>query len=93
MTLKDRLLHRSVHGLIRLACVLTLSALAVMAYSILVPTPLPVMLAMSVGHLVGIAAFGCFFLAVVIDAARSRRRASSIPPSGSRDSAGPPSGA
>jgi hypothetical protein len=91
MSLLVRLVHGSVHHLIRLACGLTLFALATMVYSIVVPTPLPIMLAMSVGHLLGVAAFGCFFLAVVIDAARARGRGASVPPSGRRGSEGPPS--
>lgn len=79
MSFLETLLHRSVTHLIRLAGGLTLVALAIMVYSVLVPRALPVMFAMSVGHLVGIAGFGCFFLAIVIDAARSKRRPSVAP--------------
>lgn len=80
MSALDRLLHRSVTQLVRLACLLTLAALGIMVYSVLDPKPLTVILAMSVGHLVGLAGFVCFFLAVVIDAGRVRRL-SALPPS------------
>lgn len=79
MSFLETLLHRSVTHLTRLAGGLTLVALAIMVYSVLVPRALPVMFAMSVGHLVGFAGFGCFFLAVVIDATRSKPR-TSVPP-------------
>jgi hypothetical protein len=84
MSTLDKLLHRSVTGLVRLACMLTLAALGIMVYSVVVPKPMPIILAMSVGHLVGASGFACFFLAVVIDAGRSRRR-SSLPPVGTRE--------
>lgn len=64
----------SVPWFTRLASVLTLFALAIMVYSILVPRAIPVMLAMSLGQAVGIAGFGCFFIAVVLDAAQRRTR-------------------
>jgi hypothetical protein len=80
MSFLEALLHRSVTHLTRLAGGLTLVALAIMVYSVLVPRALPVMLAMSVGHAVGIAGFGCFFLAVVIDATRSKSQTSVPPP-------------
>lgn len=72
MTLREQLMHRSITGLSRLAALLTLLALAIMVYSVLVPAVLPVMLAMSLGHVVGGAGFACFFLAVVLDAARTK---------------------
>ena len=51
--------------LLRIAAVLTLIGLALMAWSMLVPTPLPVMLAMTVGQAIGTAAFGLYLLVVV----------------------------
>lgn len=81
--LTPKLLGRSVTALIRGACLLTLSALALMACSILWPRPLPVILAMSAGHLLGAAGLGCYLLGVVLEAARSRR-AATIPPPGPR---------
>ena len=73
-------MQRSVTQLIRVACVLALVALSVMAYSIVSPRPLPVILAMSVGHVLGAAAFCAYLLAVIVDAARARTARSSIPP-------------
>lgn len=59
--------------LIRAAAVLTLFALALMVWSMLDPTPLPVMLAMSVGQLIGTLAFSLYGLAVYKDLRRIRR--------------------
>ena len=69
MSLYQRVLHRSVPGLIKVACILALLALALVCYSVLVPRPLPVILAMSVGHVIGGSAFACYLLAVILDAA------------------------
>jgi hypothetical protein len=60
-----------VRSLIRFACYLSLASLSTLALSVLVPTALPVMFAMSMGQLVAAAAFGCYLLAVIADAARS----------------------
>ena len=70
MSLYTRLAQRSISGLVRLACILALLALALICYSVLFPRPLPVILAMSLGHAVGGAAFACYLLAVVLDALR-----------------------
>ena len=51
--------------LLRIAAVLTLIGLALMVWSMLVPTPLPVMLAMTVGQAIGTAAFGLYVFVVV----------------------------
>ena len=51
--------------LLRISAVLTLVALALMVWSMLVPTPLPVMLAMTVGQVVGTSAFGLYLFVVV----------------------------
>lgn len=59
--------------LVRIAAVLTLVGLALMVWSMLDPTPLPVMLAMSVGQIVGTAAFALYGLAVYKDLRRIRR--------------------
>ena len=68
--------------LLRASAVLTLLALALMVWSVLQPTPLPVMLAMSVGQALGTGAFAMFGLAILIDLRRSRRirRESGLPP-------------
>jgi len=60
-------------SLIRGSAVLTLLALAMMVWSMLDPTPLPVMLAMSLGQLLGTIAFALYGLAVYKDLMRIRR--------------------
>ena len=87
-TFKERILHQSVGHLTRLAAVLALVGLAIMVLSILWPHPLPVMLAMSAGHGIGIAAFFCYLLAIVLDVSRSASAQSSSPPPDETKSAG-----
>ena len=55
------------HTLLRISGVLTLIALALMAWSMLVPTPLPVMLAMTVGQAIGTSAFALYLFVVIRD--------------------------
>ena len=63
------------------SCCLTLLGLALMVWSVLQPTPLPVMLAMSLGQVIGTAAFAAYGLAVVLDVRRKwRAQRDSIPP-------------
>ena len=59
--------------LLRISAVLTLIALALMVWSMLDPTPLPVMLAMSVAQGLGTLAFSLYGLAVYKDLRRIRR--------------------
>ena len=59
--------------LLQLSCVLTLVGLALMVWSMLVPTPMPVIFAMSVGQLVGTVAFGMFGYVVLVDQVRKQR--------------------
>jgi hypothetical protein len=77
MKLVTRIESSSVRGLTRLACGLALMGLALLSYSVLFPAPLPVILAMSGGHLLGAAAFLCYLLAIVLDLARREGR---LPP-------------
>lgn len=58
--------------LLRISAVLTLVALALMVWSVLVPTPLPVMLAMTVGQAIGTLAFA-IYLGVVVRTLRAGR--------------------
>ena len=58
--------------LLCISAVLTLVGLGLMAWSMLVPTPLPVMLAMSVGQGVGCLAFGLYLFVVIRDLRRGR---------------------
>lgn len=55
------------------AAILTLVALGLMVWSLLVPTPMPVMVAMSVGQVFGTAAFAAYGYIVVRDILRVRR--------------------
>lgn len=71
--MSDELGPRATLGL-RISAVLTLIGLALMVWSMLVPTPLPVMLAMSVGQLVGTTAFAIYIVIVVRQLRRERRR-------------------
>lgn len=71
MKLIDRLLGRSIESLVRLACILALFGLCALCVSVLYPKPLPVIFAMSGGQAIGILAFICYLLAVVLDARRS----------------------
>ncbi len=50
---------------LRIAAVLTLFGLALMVWSLLQPTPLPVMLAMTVGQAFGTTAFALYLLVVI----------------------------
>ncbi|MFZ5891491.1 MAG: hypothetical protein ACOY0T_10610 [Myxococcota bacterium] len=74
MKLIDRIRAQTVPGLTRLACTLALIALAVMCVSVVYPKPLAVILAMSVGHVIGGAAFALYLLAVILDAANATGR-------------------
>ena len=67
---------------LRISAVLTLVGLAMMAWSMLEPTPLPVMLAMSVGQGIGCLAFGLYLFVVIRDLrSGSRARRSTAPES------------
>lgn len=74
------LVQRSIPHLIRVACVLALLALSVMAYSVVSLKPLPVVFAMSVGQGIGVVAFCLYLLAVVLDTQRSSAAPCDPPP-------------
>jgi len=57
---------------LRLACWVALVGLAVMAASIIDPAPLTVIFAMSVGQVIGIAAFLGFLVSILMGRARPR---------------------
>jgi hypothetical protein len=67
----NRLRKQSIVSLVRLACWVALVGLAVMAASIIKPAPLIVIFAMSVGQVIGIVAFLCFLLSILLDVLRS----------------------
>lgn len=58
--------------LLRASAVLTLGALALMVWSLVRPTPLPIILAMSLGQLLGTIAFAIYLAVVVRDLRRAR---------------------
>jgi peptidoglycan/LPS O-acetylase OafA/YrhL len=58
---------------LRVAAVLAILGLGLMVWSMLAPTPLPVMLAMTVGQALGTASFGLYLYIVVRDVRRARR--------------------
>jgi hypothetical protein len=57
--------------LVNVACVFALLALALMAWSILDPRPVPVFVAMSVGQVIGTLSLALFVLVVVMGLTRS----------------------
>ena len=65
---------------LRVSAVLTLAALALMVWSIFVPTPLPVILAMSLGQLLGTIAFALYLYVVTRDVRRIWMRGEKLLP-------------
>jgi hypothetical protein len=59
--------------MLRVSAVLTLVGLALMVWSMLEPTPMPVILAMSVGQGLGVVALVLFGVSVLIDQVRKQR--------------------
>ncbi|MBI3206852.1 MAG: hypothetical protein HYZ29_35275 [Myxococcales bacterium] len=80
MSLRSKLAGWPQALLLRSACYAVLAALAVMSYSIVVPKPLPVIAAMSVGHVLCVVGFACFGLAVLVEMATRPGARSSLPP-------------
>ena len=60
--------------LLQVSAVLTLVALALMVWSMMAPTPLPVMLAMTVGQALGTAALGIYLYVIVYDFRKNYQR-------------------
>lgn len=67
----------STHSQLRVAAILTLFGLGLMMWSMVDPTVLPVMLAMTLGQLVGSLAFALFGITVLQDVLRIRRERAS----------------
>ena len=57
---------------LRVACLLGLVALGLMVWSLLDPRPVPVLVAMSVGQVLGTLSLAIFVLVVVVDVRRTR---------------------
>lgn len=66
---------RRTRGILVVAAIMTLIGLALMVWSMAVPTPMPVILAMSVGQGLGILAFALFGIVVLVDQLRKQREA------------------
>ena len=64
-----------------LACALALFALGLIVWSLLDPRPIPVIVAMSVGQVIGTLSFAAFLVVVVGDL-RSRYKAVPVDPHG-----------
>lgn len=64
---------------LRIACVLTLVGLALMVWSMLQPTWIPIMVAMTIGQAIGTTAFAIFAYRIVSDLRRSIRKARETP--------------
>jgi hypothetical protein len=79
----ERLMAHSVENLTRLACIVGLVALAIMAASILHPGPVLIIFATSVGQVIGGFAVLCYGLAVIMDVKRRRTIAPPEPRSAS----------
>ena len=62
----------SIEAVAHWAAVLALAGLSLVALSLLVPKPLPVVAAMTLGQVLGTASFGLFVLALVLDLLRER---------------------
>jgi hypothetical protein len=71
--LRRRIAAIDLSKLLRASAALTLLALALMVWSMVQPTPLPVMLAMTVGQGLGTVAFGLYGYVVIADLRRIRR--------------------
>lgn len=59
--------------LLRVSALLTVIGLVFMVWSLVQPTPLPVLLAMSVGQAFGMLAFGIYLYVILVDLRRLRR--------------------
>lgn len=68
--------------LLAFACITALAALALMVWSLLEPTPMPVLVAMSAGQVLGTVSLLIFLGVVAADMRRSHleRELSSVPP-------------
>jgi hypothetical protein len=62
------------HKLVLASCVLGLIAMAMMCWSVLDPTPFPVLVAMSVGQAFGTLSLLCYLAAVFVEAWRIRNK-------------------
>ena len=64
--------EKRAHMVLRIAAVLAIFGLAMMVWSVLKPTPMPVVLAMSVGQGAGTLSFLLYLLVIIADLRRAR---------------------
>jgi hypothetical protein len=64
---------------LRIACVLTLIGLALMVWSMLQPTWIPIIVAMSIGQGIGTMAFGIFVYRIITDLRGAIRKGRETP--------------
>jgi hypothetical protein len=62
---------RSYHRVLNIACICGLLALALMVWSLLEPTPMPVLVAMSAGQVLGSLSLLAFLAVVAVDLRRA----------------------
>ena len=72
---------RSYHRVLNAACVCALVALALMVWSLLDPTPMPVLVAMSAGQVLGTISLLAFLAVVVVDLRRANLERELVEPS------------
>jgi hypothetical protein len=65
--------------ILRAACLLALVGIALMVWSLLVPSPMPVLVAMSAGQLLGTLSLGAFLCVVVADLRRAHVERPPVP--------------
>ena len=65
--------------ILRMACVLALVGIALMVWSLLQPTPMPVLVAMSLGQLLGTVSLAAFLGVVVADLRRAHLERAPVP--------------
>lgn len=68
--------------MLRISAVLALVSLALIAWSVLDPTPMPIIVSMSLGQGIGLLSIALFAFSVYVDLRRGRRsrRESAAPP-------------
>ena len=68
--------------MLRVSAILALISLALIVWSVLDPTPMPIIVSMSLGQGIGLLSIGLFVFSVYVDLRRGRRsrRESAAPP-------------
>ena len=74
----QRIASTSSHRVLDIACVVALVALLLIAWSMVYPRPIPVIVAMSVAQVLGTISFGAFLVVVVRDLRRAQKNEQKI---------------